>query len=221
MEVIYLQALSSKSQKPLTLRERIDIELKYRYGMSITNIAKYIKRNKSTISREINSKPRTGVGKYRADIAHGEALDRIAKRGNISILEHNEDLREYIVNKLKIGWSPEQVSLRLPIDYSSDKKMRVSYEAIYQFVYAQIHRGGNGKVKEGCEDLRIYLTRRHTRRAKKGFRKVQKAERRASLPCIENRPEVVNERSRIGDWEDDLLVSKSSKECIKSVRVCK
>lgn len=95
--------------------------------------------------------------------------------------------------------------------------MRISHEAIYKYVYAQILRGGNGKVKEGCLDLRIYLPRRHKRRAKKGFRKAQKAERIASLPSIENRPEVVGERSRIGDWEDDLVVSRQSKPCVKSV----
>ncbi len=212
-----IKKVGSKNRKPLTLRERIDIESRYRYGMSITNIGKELKRNKSTISREINSKPRRGVGKYSADIAHKEALGRIAKRGNVSMLERNKELREYVVEKLKIGWSPEQIDIRLPIDFSDNKEMRISYEAIYQHVYGQIRRGGNGKVKKGCEDLRQYLARRHKRRAKKGFRKAQKAERSALLPSIEDRPKVVDERSRIGDWEEDLVVSRASKPCIKSV----
>lgn len=94
--------------------------------------------------------------------------------------------------------------------------MRISYEAIYQYVYAQVYRGGHGHMKPGCEDLRSYLPRRHNRRMAKGFRKAQKAERKAGIPSIEDRPEVVEERSRIGDWEDDFLVSRSSKVCIKS-----
>lgn len=118
---------------------------------------------------------------------------------------------------MKLGWSPEQISIRLSVDYEKDKNMRTSHEAIYQYVYAQIHRGGNGTVKKGCEDLRKYLIRRHKRRAKKGFRKAQRAERKDSLPSIENRPEIVEKRSRIGDWEDDLIVSKKSKDCVKSV----
>ena len=207
----------SKSHQPLTLRERIDIESKYRYGMSITNIAKEIGRNKSTVSREVKNKPRRGIGKYDADISHRKALVRIAKRGNVSVIGRNEKLREYVVEKLKLGWSPEQISIRLPIDYREDKEMRISYEAIYQYVYNQVRRGGNGKVKKECEDLRPYLTRRHTRRAKKGFRKAQKAERRASLPSIEERLTIVDDHSRIGDWEDDLLVSRASSSCIKSV----
>ncbi len=206
-----------KSRQPLTLRERIDIELKYRYGASITSIAKSLGRNKSSVSREIGGKSRRGLNKYDADVSHKKALARIANRGNIPILERNEELREYVAEKLKLGWSPEQVNIRLPIDYPDDKTMRISHEAIYQFVYAQIRRGGNGRVKEECEDLRQYLTRRHKRRARKGFRKAQKAEREASLPSIESRPKEAGERARVGDWEDDLVVSRASKTCVKSV----
>jgi len=212
-----IKKVGSKSRKPLTLRERIDIESRYRYGMSITDIAKELNRNKSTISREIGGRSRRSVGKYNADVAHKEALNRIANRGNVSILERNEGLREYVAEKLKLGWSPEQINIRLPIDFPDSKEIRISHEAIYQFVYAQIRREGNGKVKGGREDLRPYLTRRHKRRAKKGFRKARKAERRASLPSIENRPSVVDKRTRVGDWEDDFLVSRASKACIKSV----
>lgn len=52
----------------LTLRERIDIERKYRYGENITNIANFLKRNKSTISREIAGRSGRGKGKYQSDI---------------------------------------------------------------------------------------------------------------------------------------------------------
>lgn len=128
----------------------------------------------------------------------------------------HEPLRVYVIKKLKIGWSPEQIEIRLPLKYPKDTAMRISYEAIYQYVYAQIHRGGHGAVKPGCEDLRPYLPRRHKRRMAKGFRKVQKTERRAGLPSIDDRPEVVEARTRIGDWEDDFLVSNASRVCVKS-----
>jgi IS30 family transposase len=206
-----------KSRTPLTLRDRIDIEEKYKYGVSITDIARYINRDKSTVSREVKGKDRTGKNRYRADVAHAKALDRIAKRGNTSILSKNKKLRNYVIEKMKLDWSPEQISGRLTEEYPEDESIRISHEAIYQYVYAQVHRGGNGKVKKGCEDLRIYLPRRHKRRAKKGFRKAQKLERDGKLPSIEQRPDIVGERSRVGDWEDDLLVSKASKDCIKSV----
>ena len=200
--------------KPLTLRERIEIEHKYRYGETISNIARYLKRNRSTIYREINGKPRIGRGKYQGDISHKKAMKRISKRGNKSILEHNKELYNYVLDKLKIGWSPEQISLRLPIDFKKDKLMRISYEAIYQYIYSQIN--SNGKVKKDYEDLRIYLPRKRKRRLKKGFRQARKLYR-TKLPSIEDRTSVVDKRKQLGHWEDDYLVSKQSKVCIKSV----
>lgn len=206
-----------KKNSPLNLRERTIIEVRYRDGCSMRNIAKELDRDPGTISREIGGKPPRGQGKYIADIAHRKALERIGKRGNMSKIEKNEKLRKYVKKKLKLGWSPEQIKLRLIIDYTDNKTMHISYEAIYQYVYSQINRNGHGTVKKGCEDLRNYLTRRRKRRMKKGLRQRQKLERRDSLPSIENRPEIVEKRERLGDWEDDYLVSKKSKTCIKSV----
>ena len=96
------------------------------------------------------------------------------------------------------------------------KEYSISYEAIYQFVYSQIRRGGNGDVKDGCEDLRPYLARRHTRRQKKGFRKAQKAER-VELPSIDDRPKAVEKRKEIGHFEGDTIVSRESKPRLKTL----
>ena len=200
---------------PLTLRDRIEIEHKYRYGVAISEIAKCLNRHRGTIYREIDNRPRTGRGKYQADIAHRQALVRIARRGNISILEYNEELYKYMVDKLKLGWSPEQISIRLPIDFVGDKTMRISHEAIYSYIYSCID--SNGKVKQGFDDLRVYLPRRHKRRIKKGFRKARRLAKRENILSIEKRPAIVDKRSRIGDWEDDLVVSSKSNVCIKSV----
>mgnify|MGYP001614215588 FL=1 len=115
--------------------------------------------------------------------------------------------------KMKIGWSPEQISIRLPIDHPGND---ISHEAIYQFVYAQIKLHGDGKAKEGCEDLRPYLPRRHKRRQTKGFRQSRKMYM-PTLPSIENRPAIVNKRTRIGDWEDDTMVSRQSSDRLKTI----
>lgn len=207
-----------KGGKPLSLKERGIIEARWcRDGKTITAIAKELQRNKSSIGREIDGKPRKGVGKYDADVAHRKALERIAARGNISKTVRHEALRKYIEQKLELGWSPEQISLRLPHEYKKDKTMRISHEAIYQEIYRRVRRDGNGKVKDGEIDLRSYLPRRHKRRAKKGFRKAQKAERRSSLPSIDDRAAIIEKRKRIGDWEDDTLVSRSSPSRVKSI----
>jgi len=72
-------------------------------------------------------------------------------------------------------------------------------------------------IKEGGEDLRKYLPRRHKRRAKKGFRKAQRLERMGKLPSIEDRPKEAEGRKEIGHWEDDTMVSRQSVFRLKSI----
>lgn len=198
----------------LTLVERIKIEIEYKYGKTITEIAKILQRCKSTISREINGKPPTGIDKYDGEIAHKKYLKRKEKKGNIPKLKKNKELLNYVKEKLKIGWSPEQISLRLKIDFKENEKMRICYETIYEYIYAQID--SNGKVKKNCEDLRMYLPRKRKRRMKKGFRQVRKLYQE-KLPSIDDRPKEIEKREEIGHYEDDFLVSKKSNVCIKSV----
>jgi len=205
-----------KSFNRITYRERVIIENRYCVDKkSMRSIALELKRTASAVSREIGGKPRNGMGRYRADLAQVKTDKNQHQQGRNTKFLY-EPLRLYVVTKLKLGWSPEQISIRLPLEYPKDSDMRISHEAIYQYVYAQVHRGGHGYVKLGCEDLRVYLPRRHKRRQAKGFRKAQKTERRAGIPSIDDRPDVVEDRSRIGDWEDDLVVSGTTKVCIKS-----
>jgi IS30 family transposase len=200
----------------INFRERVIIETRYCVDKkSMRSIALELNKSPSAISREISGKPRIGMGRYRATVANKKSETSRHQQGRNTKCFY-EPLREYVVKKLKLGWSPEQISIRLPIEHPQDTDMRISYEAIYQHIYAQVHRGGHGYVKKDCEDLRVYLPRRHQRRQAKGFRKAQKTERKAGLPSIEDRPEMVDLRTEIGHWEDDFLVSKASKVCIKS-----
>lgn len=209
---------STRGKSPLSLRERLAIEYAWcRDNKSISVIAKELGRNKSSISRELKDKPRRGIGKYNADVAHYKALARIGKRGNTPKTLRVAGLKTYIEQKLKLGWSPEQISIRLPIEYKQDSQMRISYEAVYQEVYRRIRRGGNGSLKPHTIDLRPLLARRHTRRAKKGFRKAQKLERETMLPSIERRPKVVDRRKQVGHWEDDTMVSRQSLTRLKTI----
>ena len=84
---------------------------------------------------------------------------------------------------------------------------RISHEAIYQFIYAQIHRKGYGGVRPGKEDLRPYLRRKQKRRHHQGSRKGQRIFK-ARGSSIDERPSIVDERSRLGDWEGDTVESR-------------
>ena len=214
-----------KNKKPkrkfvqFTLEERTKIEIRYGDGWSLRKIAEYLGNNRTagSVCREVGGKPRKGSGRYQAHIAQREALK--SRKGKRTVRLKNEDTRSYVKEKLKLGWSPEQISIRLPMDHEGRS---ISHEAIYQYIYAQIKRGGNGYVKKGCEDLRMYLCRRYRKRRPKGFRKAQKVERKGKLPSIEDRPVSVEDRNGFGHFEDDCIVSRQSPERLKTIneRTC-
>jgi IS30 family transposase len=204
----------SRTFSRITYRERVTIENRYCIDLkTITEIATELGRPKSAVSREIGGAPRKGSHRYNADRAQARADERSARQGRSGKLIHDA-LREYVIKKLKLGWSPEQVAIRLPIEHPRDVSMRISYEAIYQYIYAQVNAGGT--IKKGKEDLRPHLTRRHKRRQKKGFRQTQKLYR-PQLPSIEDRPKRVDTRTVVGDWEDDSIVSRESTDRVKSM----
>lgn len=194
----------------LSVFDRTRIGTKFKEGVHVRDIAKLIKRNRSTVIRELarnSSGERLG---YRPEFAHKKAWKKREKRGCRPLLK-NKLIRDYVTTKMKDGWSPEQIQLRLPIDHRGQS---ISYEAVYQYVYA--HVNNSGTIKKGHEDLRVHLARRHKRRQKKGFRATQKLYR-PQLPSIEDRPRVVDRRKEIGHWEDDTMVSRESASRLKTI----
>ncbi len=206
-----------KRREPFTrlnIHERSSIEVRYCADKrSLREIAKELGRSPGTIHREIGGKPRKGVGRYCALRAQREAEKRIHTRGRKGVLT-DRALLGYVREKMEEGWSPEQVSIRLPREFPEDTTMRVSHETIYTFIYAQIHQSGHGIVKPGYLDLRSLLPRRRKRRIRQGVRNTQKTERRAALPSIEERPGI---EGVIGHWEGDTMLSRKSSVRVKSM----
>jgi len=73
-----------KGFKFLDLNERIQIEIQYSQGRSLSERAKHLGqgRHKSTVSREIGGRPRKGRGKYQAYQANYRAVDKEENRGH-------------------------------------------------------------------------------------------------------------------------------------------
>ncbi|EHL23921.1 integrase catalytic subunit [Acidovorax sp. NO-1] len=95
---------------------------------------------------------------------------------------------------LRLELSPEQVSGRLRLE----GVLTISHECIYQHIYDDKRKGG-----ELIKHLRCQKVRR------KRYGSGQ--ERRGTLKdrlCIEQRPAIVDARSRMGDWEGDTVVGK-------------
>lgn len=197
--------------KHLTIEEREEIQELLWEKRSIRFIAGELHRNPSAISREIKRNKPPTHNRYTPRLAHERALKKRKHRGREERLK-NGTIRHYVTRHLKLGWSPEQIAGTI----KKETGETISHEAIYQYVYAQIHRGGYGWVKPGKEDLRPYLAWRRKRRMRKGLRKAYRIEK-GPLPSIDERPKEVEGREAIGHWEDDCIVSRASLDRLKTI----
>jgi len=184
-----------------TIEEREYIQRAIWEKKSLRSIAGYLKRSPSSVSRELERNYPKEHKRYTPRLAHERAVKKRSCRGRNDRLK-NDTIRTYVVSHLKLGWSPEQIAGSL----KKEKLGSISHEAIYQYIYAQIHRNGYGYLKPGKEDLRPYLRRKQKRRKHNGLRKTKKLQR-ISGKSIDIRPHVVETRRRLGDWEGDTVES--------------
>lgn len=201
--------MGAKTFKQLSIEEREVIQRGLWEKKSIRAIAKAIGRPPSSVSREIKRNLPPERARYAPRLAHDRALEKRTSRGRKDRLK-SDSIRTYVVEQLKAGYSPEQISGRM----KREKKGTISHEAIYQYIYAQFKRSGYGRCVG--EDLRSYLKRRHNQRHTHGARKYQRV-LRPHFTSIEERPKVVEKRRRIGDWEGDSMISKKSKVALNTL----
>lgn len=175
----------------LTYEERIQIKSWLQENYSIRTIADRIKRSPSTICREI--KRNSGKRGYRYRQAQKLAVQR---QKNAQYRKLTPKVIDHVEQKLAEKLSPEQISNTM----IKDAGCRISHERIYQHVYIDKAHGGTL-----YKSLRINFKRRYRRsRDKKNWRS-----RIPDRIDIDERPSVVNERKRFGDWEADLVCGNS------------
>lgn len=191
----------------LSIEEREKIQELLWQRKTIRYIAIELGRSPSSISREIKKNNPQQKKRYTPRLAQERAVTKRSCRGAPK-LDKNPVLREYVTKHLKLGWSPEQIAATAPTT--------ISHEAIYQYIYAQVYRNGRGTIKPGREDLRPYLARRKKRRIPQGLRRSHRI-LKGILPSIDDRPEIVDLRTEIGHWEDDLVVSRESSDNLKTI----
>lgn len=192
--------------KQFNIEEREAIQGMRWEHRSIRYMAKVLGRDPSSISREIT---RNGTTVYVPRKAQERAEARIQRRGHRPRLK-DPRIRRYVERKLRRHWSPEQIAGRLPRAHPGWQT--ISPESIYQYVYAPF----NLYAAPPQNDLRACLKRRHRIRKQKG---VCHGNRGciAGRISIEQRPAEVDERKRIGDWEDDSIVSRQSSHCLNAL----
>lgn len=196
--------------KHLTIEEREKIQELLWQKTSIRVIAKVLGRSPASISREIRRNKSPEHNQYGPRKAHARALEYRKRRGRTERLK-NDRIRTYVVTHLKRRWSPEQIAGRIKIDLNE----KISHEAIYRFIYAQIENGSNN-IRRDREDLRPFLRRRRRIRLPHGARKCQRVFKPHG-PSIDIRPKIVDERARVGDWEGDSMESLDHKPGVNTL----
>jgi IS30 family transposase len=183
----------------LSLIEREEISGGLAMGLSQGQIATALVRPPSTVSREL-TRLRYTRSSYRATFAHDVAVRRRNHRqGTAKLLQH-EPLRQYVIDHLRLRWSPQQIADRLKLEYPTDMDMQVSHETIYTYVYC-LARGSLKKELVG------YLRQKRVHRGPKSrTHAARKATRIADLTSIHERPKEVEDRIIPGHWEGDLIM---------------
>lgn len=182
----------------LTVEQRYIIQVLKEEGFSQTDIAKKIQKDKSVVYRELKRNSDNRNGKYKAELAEKKCRKRHKLKPKYK--RFTSDIEQYVDDLIKEDYSPEQI-----VGFSKIQgKACVSVERIYQHIWADKKQGGL---------LYKHLRTRGKRYRKRGAIK----DKRGQIPdkvSIEHRPKIVEEKTRIGDLEIDLIIGKNHKRAL-------
>lgn len=185
--------------KRLTLEQRYQISTLRKEEFSISDIAKHIGVNHSTVSREL--KRNLGERGYRPQQANEKSIARRKKTRYAT--RFTPEIKSCVIKLLQQEWSPEQIS-----GYMKKHTMGIiSHEIIYQFIWKDKKDGGL-----------LYKQLRHgNKKYKKRTGTNDKRGQIIGRVPIDKRPAIVETRERIGDWEIDTVIGKNHKEAIVTI----
>ncbi|MFT3742550.1 MAG: IS30 family transposase [Gammaproteobacteria bacterium] len=175
----------------------------WRAGLNQTEIANDIGVHKSTISRELNRNitlVRTTLGSWQYKPDYAQTYAETRRKEKPKRIKFTKEVEQFIREKLQEEWSPEQIS-----GYAKCHKLfSLSHERIYQFILADKNKGGQ-----------LY---KHLRHQHKKYRKrYGSPDRQGPIKnriMIDDRPKIVEEKKRLGDWEIDTIIGKEHQKAI-------
>lgn len=188
-------------KKKISAQERDQIAILLASGLSLRKIASKLGRSVSSISDEIR---RNSIGReYKSIAANNLSFqrNRLSRRTNPL---KDPKIFSYVFDKLREGWSPEQIAGRLK-RLNKDKTI-ICHETIYRYIYSP--DGTRRKLYE-------YLTRHHFKRRFWHGRYVY----RKGIPyrvSIRFRPKEINQKRSFGHWEADTIEGKAHKKGIQT-----
>lgn len=153
-------------------------------------IAKLLNRSPSTISRELKRNAPAGKEYF---ACHAQTLAETRRRQRPLVKKLDRPLiKQAVHNGLVLDWAPEQIAGRLHQQHPDDSGCQVSPQTIYDWIDKSPSR----------KHLQSHLRRR----GKRPFRRKTPPNREAAR--IKNRPEVIEQRARRGDFEGDTVLGK-------------
>jgi transposase, IS30 family len=171
----------------LTKEERDRIAQLHHRGFLQNQIAEALERDPGTISREL-ARNRVG-GEYFAAQAQ-ELTERRRRERPLKRKLDDPELNERVRRGLAQNWSPEQIAGAQKRAHPEEPRRQVSARTLYTWIEQDQHR----------EHWKSFLRRRGKRPCR----------RKNPTPCaaarIRNRPEVIERRLRLGDFEGDTIL---------------
>jgi transposase, IS30 family len=171
----------------LTVEERDRIAQLVHQGFEQKEIAALLKRAPSSISRELR-RNRTG-DEYLAAQAQRQA-ERRGRERPLSRRMEDPKINEAVRRGLAQEWSPEQIVGRFRKEHADDPAWHLSAQTIYDWIEQDANR----------EHWRSFLRRRGKRPSRKKQAETGEGAR------IADRPEVIEQRLRLGDFEGDTVL---------------
>lgn len=191
----------------LSSAEREEVSRGLAQGTGLSAIARRLGRAPSTVTREVRYN--SGKSGYRAFSAGNRAHARAASRNQgKSRLTRDDRLREYVMKKLRMRWSPREIVKRLAVEYPEDRAMRLSHEAIYRYIYVLPRGTLKTTLITALRQARAYRRKRKSRNHEETRGKL------VAMLSIEERPHEVADRTMPGHWEGDLILGKHQRTAL-------
>jgi IS30 family transposase len=181
-----------KKYKQLNFEQRFEIAILKKQGYSQSKIANIVNVSQSTICREFKrNSTNKSVYSYKRAVYLAKFRNK-SKYVNKKISPSIEKIIKYLLKK---KYSPEQISGYL----QRNNKIKISHTSIYRYIYHD--RQCNGRLFENLRRKgKAYKYKKKTGSSRGAIK---------NRVSIKNRPAVVNEKNRIGDWEIDLVIGKN------------
>ena len=174
----------------LSLEERSTLAALRGGGYGVVEIAKVLGRHRVTIWREVERNRAAHDGRYRAERAQEHAVARRRRSRRNGRIEPGQWKRvEGLLGEEQRN--PEQIAGY----FRETGEMKISHESIYRHVWRDRER--DGRLWEHLRGARKQRRKRYGRQDSRG--------RLAGKRAIGERPQVVEERRRVGDWEIDTV----------------